>query len=91
VADAYFPMKRGDLLPILSATLTASSGSAVSLVSKTVQFVMRPITAASNSAPVISAAASIVNAPGGQVSYIWQTGDTDHAGISISNGRWSTV
>jgi hypothetical protein len=64
----------------LAATLTDKNGVAVNLTSKDVTFLMRPVTAATNSAPTISAAASVVNANNGQVSYVWQAGNTDHAG-----------
>lgn len=80
-----FTIKRGDLLPILTATLGPAGGGAALIPTGTgasTTFFMRRADAATNTAPTVTGAASVADqvAQRGQVSYIWQPGDTDVAG-----------
>ena len=72
-----FSIKQGDVLPVLSDTLTYSNGTAVNLTGSTVNFVMRSITAP---LPSVNAAATIVTPASGTVSYTFTTTDTAVAG-----------
>lgn len=64
-----FYIKRGDLLPNVSTTITDSNGAPVDLTGASVVFIMR---GPWDSTPTISAAASIINpATNGQVVYTW--------------------
>lgn len=75
--------KRGDTAPAVTATLSDSAGPLV-LTGHTVRFIMSP--AASGSAPVINALASITNPTGGGVSYTLQP--TDLAVIGTYRVEW---
>ena len=77
-------MKQGDLLPVLTATLQQRVGTAAATAidlttATTVKFSMRD--KATGTVVLSLAAATIVNAATGAVSYSWQTGDTATAGI----------
>lgn len=82
MASADFIIKQGDVLPVLTDTLTFSDGSAADLVGGSVNFVMRALTAAGTTT---NAAATIVNAVGGQVSYTFTAQDTAGAGMYMAN------
>lgn len=71
-----FFLKQGNTLPIITATLVDASGNVANLTGASVHFHMtNPF-----HGNVINAAATIVNATLGQVSYAWQTGDTNNTG-----------
>ena len=72
-----FNIKQGDVLPVLSDTLTYSNGTAVNLTSASVKFVMRAITAIG---PTVNTTATIVSATAGTVSYTFTATDTQTAG-----------
>jgi hypothetical protein len=78
-----FSIKQQDVLPILSDTLTYSTGAAVSLTGATVNFVMRSITAAS---PSTNLAATVVTPASGTVSYTFTA--TDTAVTGRYQGSW---
>ncbi len=69
---------KGDTEPPLLAVITDEDGVVVNLTGASVTFVMRQL---SSNAPVVNAAATIVNAAGGQVQYSWSTQDTALAGL----------
>ena len=75
-----FVIKKGDLLPVITATLKDANGAAVSLTG-TAKFIMRRVGA---TAAKVNAAAAIdgdqVNNKG-KVSYTWAGTDTDTAGV----------
>jgi hypothetical protein len=85
---ADFEIRRGDTAPIYSVTLKDRTGTPVDLTSATnIQFVMRLASAASNSTPHVTAAMTKATQSGGtigQVSYDWQTGDTNLAGSFLA-------
>ena len=61
MATVDFVIKKGDVRPVLSSTLTYADGSSVNLTGATVRFVMRAQTAIS---PTTNAAATITTATG---------------------------
>jgi hypothetical protein len=72
-------LKAGNLLPALEATLRDDDGDAVDLTAATgVRLHMRQ--AFPPRGVVVDAAASVVVAASGIVSYSWQAGDTDEIG-----------
>lgn len=71
-----FYIKRNDRLPILAATLQDANGAPFPLTGTTVKFLMRD----QQSTVLINAAATIVNAGAGTVSYAWGPTDTTTAG-----------
>lgn len=89
MALTVFSIKRGDLLPVLAATLKRPATAAellldptskdrpVDLSAGSVKFLMRQ---SAGDVAVISAAASIVSPADGTVQYNWVSGDTDTAG-----------
>jgi hypothetical protein len=78
MADTFF-LKKGDRLPDLTATLQTVDGEPVNLGTATVLFRMR--LASATSGYKVSAAATVLDAAEGRVSYSWQAADTDTAGI----------
>ena len=72
-----FAIKQGDVLPVLSDTLTYSDGTAVNLTGASVKFVMRSLIAIGTTT---NTSATIVNATAGTVSYTFTTTDTATAG-----------
>ncbi len=80
-----FPLSQGDTLPILTSSLVDGAGEAIDLTTATVQFRMR---ATDGGALVIDSPASIVGvATLGNVSYSWQSGDTDTPGYYFAEWR----
>ena len=73
-----FHIKSGDTTPVITATLTDSAGAAVNLTGATVRFVMRKGGAATAK---VAAAATVVSAPAGTVSYTWLAANTNDPGI----------
>jgi uncharacterized protein YfaS (alpha-2-macroglobulin family) len=72
-----FPLKVGDTAPVLQATLSDNSGTAVDLTGAEVQFrLLEP----RGKTVKLSASATIHDAPNGVVRYSWGTDDTDEAG-----------
>lgn len=79
MANYDFVIKRGDLLPIITATLQDATGAAVDLTgAASVKFILRQV---SGGTPKVSAAAVVVSAIAGQVSYTWAGTDTDTEGV----------
>lgn len=86
-----FYIKRGDTYPPIQATLSDASGSAINLTGASVLFKMR---LRDTGAIIVSAAATIVTAASGIVSYAWDAADTAVAGeylaeweVTLSSGR----
>lgn len=76
-----FVIKRNDLGPDLGITIEAPAGTAVDLTGTTVRFHMKLPGASSAK---VDAAANIDSATDGEVSYTWQSGDTDTAGLYLA-------
>jgi hypothetical protein len=76
-----FSIPRGDLLPILSATLSDAKGP-IDLTGATVKFQMR--LPGSSTLKVDAAAQTVDPATGGQVTYTWAGTDTDTPGLYIA-------
>ncbi len=94
---ADFIIKQGDLEPAIAVLVKDSEGTALSLATAT-GVVFRLATAALIPVEVFSRAAVIDDASGGEVAYVWQTGDTDTVGayygeftVTWSPGRTQTV
>jgi hypothetical protein len=77
---ADFEIPKGRLLPILTATLTDAVG-AINLTGATVRFQMRAPGATTFK---VDAAATVVSAAAGQVSYSWTGADTDTPGLYVA-------
>lgn len=93
---ADFEIKRGDLLPIISTTLTNAAGQAITVptgVGTSVTFFMRLASAPTDSAPAVTGVCAVADQASGvtrgQVSYVWQAGDTDVAGDY--NVEWKVI
>lgn len=79
---ADFTIRRGDLLPVIVATLSdEETGVAVNLTGATVRFRMK---AYGDDPPKINAPAIISNAVNGVVRYEWAGTDTDTVGGYIA-------
>lgn len=74
-------VKRNDLQPIVTGTLTDSTGAVPNLTGASVKFVMRDQTATTAK---VNHAATITNVSTGAVSYSWLAGDTDTAGYYVA-------
>lgn len=72
-----FDIKSGSLQPPLLVTLK-DGDTPLDLTGKMVRFRMRPV---EGGALTVDAVATIVDAPNGRASYVWQAGDTDVAGL----------
>lgn len=77
-------MVRNDLLPDLSIVCTYADGTAVDLSAATSpKFYMRNAHDAS-AAPKVDASATISDGANGELTYSWQSGDTDTAGSYVA-------
>lgn len=87
-------LKKGDRLPILTATLKGSDGSALDLTGATVKFQMR---LRDSDTLKVNAACTVTDAEGGVVEYAWGTTDTNTSGKYLCefevtiNGKVMTV
>jgi hypothetical protein len=79
--SADFEIPKGRLLPILTATLTDDVGP-IDLTGATVKFQMRP--PGVGTTLKVDAAATVVSAATGQVSYTWSGTDTDTEGLYVA-------
>jgi len=69
-------IKKGDTLPVLSAIFKDSNGNIVDLTGATVTFTM----SRNGTVKINAASCTIESEAGGEVSYVWVSGDTDTAG-----------
>lgn len=90
-----FVIKQGDTLPVLTWTLTDSSGNPINLTGSTVNLVVRSLVSAE---PIVNQAATITNAANGQVSFAFTSAQTAITGtymatwvITTSTGGQQTV
>ncbi len=72
-----FYLKQGDRLPVISATLTELTGSAVDLTGCTVQIRWK---VNDGTAAAVTRSATVTSAATGAVEYAWASGDTDTVG-----------
>ncbi len=96
VASDPYPLKRGDTDPPIQATLRQANKKPVPLGGCTVRFIMRP--APGIDAPLLAAAAEVLDEAAGKVRYQWVDGDTDVVGVyravwevTFPTGRVRTV
>jgi hypothetical protein len=85
MTPSVFYIKQSDTLPIITATLIDQFGTVANLTGATVYFRMTN-TFFGN---VINRTATVVSAVNGQVSYSWQSGDTNNTGVF--NVQWFVV
>jgi len=78
---ANFQLKRGDTVPALRRTLLNAIDDPVDLTNADVSFHMRQ---KGRDDAAVDAAATVVNASGGEVEYRWEDGDTDEAGVFLA-------
>lgn len=78
MAAVDFVISQGNTIPSVTATITDPTGNPVNLTSATVTFVMRSEQQAS---ATVNAAATIVSAPAGTVSYTFTTAQTGTPGL----------
>lgn len=84
---AEFNIKRGDLAPVLTATLRDGSNAVLDLTGCTVVFRMREKgLVLADTVKVESAATILSPATAGRVQYTWVSGDTDTAAYYA--GEW---
>lgn len=80
------PMKKGDLLPEITATLIGPDGTHLALDGATVKFTLR----APNGTVIINQrTAIVVQANQGRVRYVWQEGDTEV--IGTHDAEWTVT
>lgn len=78
MAKADFTIKTGDTAPPLIATLEDATANAVNLTAATIKFIM---TDKASGVKQVEKPASLTDAVHGIVTYQWETGDTDIAGV----------
>lgn len=76
-----FYIKQGDTSPSFEVTLLDANRDPVDLTGATVQFRM---STRAGVAPVVDAAASVIDAAAGRVAYNWVAGDTDTVGTYLA-------
>lgn len=82
-----FVIKRGDLEPAISATLTDVNGSPVDLTNATSPvLILKPITG--GAAQRLSTGTSIINVAG-RIKHVWQSGETTTVGAYF--GEWEVT
>jgi len=85
--SSVFTIKRGDTGPALEVTLRDATGAAVDISGNLgVQFQMKERQHKDNDRVdlVVDAAATVVDAPGGIVKYVWTSSDTDEIGEYVA-------
>lgn len=92
-----FTLKAGDTSPTLTATLTASDGTALDLSGASVQFQMRP-SDATDGTLTVDAPATVTDPANGRVRYAWSSAETATAGryhaefdVEYADGSTETV
>lgn len=85
MADTYdFFLRQGDTSPAITGVLKDAADQVVSLVGATVTFRAALV---ADPTVTIEGAATVDDAPGGEVSYGWQDGDTDTPGDWLAEWR----
>lgn len=81
-----FYIHRNDTAPALQATLRDYAGTVINLTGATVTFTM---VGSDGTKKVNRQSATVVDAAGGIVKYVWQVGDTNEAGSF--KGQWEVT
>ena len=76
-----FAIKKGDLLPVITATLKDAAGVAVSLTGATAKFLMKLVGGATLKVNATATVDPDQTANKGKVIYTWTGTDTDTAGV----------
>lgn len=84
-----FVIRKGDRLPALTATLTDSAGTAVSLSGGTVRLTMTEV--GGTTPKIDNASVTVVSATAGTVSYSWAAADTNTTGLYFAEFEFTNA